>query len=290
MAKKLVFANNPLLSGPKLSDREGGGIPYRDIALASIERDPNQPRVHFEDSKLSELKDSIATYGVLTPILVRPAKAKGRYMVIAGERRFRAASEAGLSTIPAIIDSTEDETGERTLALQLVENIQRADLTPLERAHAIGALKESYDLSIREVAKRLGISKSLVQRSVEILDLPDDLLNALRQGASETKVLALSKIDDLAQRAVLLKDIENMSRDAIQEMVATKSKKKRTKLKIASRSISPEDQRISEEIQRSLGMKVTLNRNSSNVEAGKLSIEFYSDDDLQEVFRKLVGN
>lgn len=290
MAKKLVFANNPLLSGPKLTERDGAGIPYREIALSSIERDANQPRVHFDDEKLAELSESIKTYGVLTPILVRAGKKVGTYVVVAGERRFRAARMAGLTSIPAMIDSEQDETGERTLAIQLVENIQRAELTPLERAHAIGALKESFDLSVRDVAGRLGISKSMVQRSLDILDLPADLLNALRQGASESKILTLAKIDDVKERERLLEGLDSISRDdLVQKVDASTAKKKKTRLKVA-KAASPEDRRIAEEIQRALGMKVVLTRQSATAEAGKIAIEFYSDGDLQEVFRKLIAN
>lgn len=289
MAKKLVFANNPLLSGPRLSDREVTGIPYREIALSSIERDSNQPRVNFDEEKLEELAESIRTYGVLSPILVRPAKNPGKFVVIAGERRFRAATRAGLAVIPAMVDSERDETGERTLAIQLVENIQRAELTPLERAHAIGALKESFSLSIREVASRLGVSKSMVQRSLDILDLPDDLLNALRQGASESKILTISRLEDQTERARLLDSIEDLSRDELVERVVKKSPKKGKGKGKVVKNQSPEDLRIAEEIQRALGMKVALNRQGSNSESGKISIEFYSDDDLQEVFRKLVA-
>jgi ParB family chromosome partitioning protein len=246
--------------------------------------------VNFDEEKLEELTESIRTYGVLSPILVRPGKNPGKYIVIAGERRFRAAGRAGLTSIPAIVDSEQDETGERTLAIQLVENIQRAELTPLERAHAIGALKESFSLSIRDVAKRLGISKSMVQRSIDILDLPDDLLNALRQGASESKILTIARIEDAGERARLLNSIEDFSRDELNERVVKKSAPKgKTKGKAAKQQ-SPEDMRIAEEIQRALGMKVALIRQGASSESGKISIEFYSDEDLQEVFRKLVAN
>jgi ParB family chromosome partitioning protein len=288
MAKKLVFANNPLLSGPSFGDREKSVIPYREIEIASITRDPNQPRVHFEQEKLDELTDSIKTYGVLTPIIVRAAKIPGKYIVVAGERRYRAATKAGLKTIPAIVDREPDQTGERTLAIQLVENLQRADLTPLEKAHAIGALKESYSLSIRDVAEKLGISKSMVQRSLDILDLPADLLNALRQGASESKILLLAKVTDAEERARLLKDIDSVTRDEMSTRLVVKegglSKTKKPK-----KQASPEDQRIADEIQRSLGLKVNLIRQTANPESGKLTIDFYSDEDLQAVFRKLVA-
>lgn len=174
--RKLTLANNPLLSGPALLQREQvSGVPYREVNISSIERDSNQPRVNFDEEKLKELSESIKTYGVISPILVRASKLPGKYQLIAGERRLRASKLAGLSTVPVILDNEQDETGEVTLAKQLVENLQRADLTPLERSHAIGALKEAYGLSIRQVADKLGVSKGMVQRSLDILNLPADL-------------------------------------------------------------------------------------------------------------------
>jgi ParB family transcriptional regulator, chromosome partitioning protein len=282
--RKLVLANNPLLSGPKLEDRERTGIPYRELQLSLIDRDPNQPRVNFDEERLSELCESIKTYGVLSPILVRPGSTPGRYHLIAGERRMRAAQRAGLTSIPALIDQDNDTSGERTLAMQLVENLQRADLSPLERAHAIGALKETYNLSVRDVADRLGISKSMVQRSLEILDLPDDLLNALREGAAESKILLLAKIEDEEIRASYLKDLDVLTRRQLEKDIEKSDNGEGS----SKKALSPEDQRITDEIQRSLGLKVKMVKSSPEQEGGRLVIEFYSNSDLQELFRKLV--
>lgn len=281
--RKLVLANNPLLKGPSLGDRSQSGIPYRELDLSSIQRDSNQPRVNFDEEGLKELAQSIKTYGVLTPILVRSLQG-GKFQLIAGERRFRASKIAGLTSIPALVDQTEDSSGERTLAIQLVENIQRSNLTPLERAHAIAALKETFGLSIREVGAKLGISKSMVQRSLEILELPDDLLNALREGAAESKVLLLAKIEDPEIRASYLQDLDVLTRSKLKEDLDEKAS---SKLKGGATTLSPEDSRITDELQRALGLKVTMSRSGTDRQAGKLSIEFYSDDDLQEVFRKL---
>lgn len=281
--RKLIFANNPLLSGPALQDRERTGIPYREIPISAIERDPNQPRTHFDEEKLQELSDSIKTYGVMSPIIVQPSKTPGKYRLIAGERRLRASQRAGLTSIPAMIDRQSEDDAERTLAMQLVENLQRADLTSLERAQAIGALRDSFSLSVRDIADRLGLSKSAVQRSLEILELPDDLLNALKEGASESKILLLSKIEDPEIRASYLKDLDVLTRSQLQKDMESKNV---SEDKVKSLT-SPEDQRIADELQRALGLKVRLFRNSSD-QGGRITIDFYSDSDLQEVFRKLV--
>lgn len=281
--RKLLLANNPLLSGPAFDERERSGSPYREIRVTLIDRDPNQPRREFDEAKLDELSHSIKTYGVLNPILVKPSKAVGRFSLIAGERRLRAAIKAGLETVPVMIDQREDESKATTLAMQLVENLQRSDLTPLERAQAIGALKESYDLSVRDIGQKLGISKSMVQRSLEILDLPADLLNALKEGTSESKILLLSKIEDPEIRASYLKDLDVLTRSKLERNLQDEKEK-------SVSTITPEDRRITDEIQRAIGLKVRISRSSSESESGKLTIDFYSTSDLQEVFRKLVAN
>jgi ParB family chromosome partitioning protein len=192
-----------------------------------------------------------------------------------------------LAAIPAIVSQGEGEDS-RTLAIQLVENLQRDDLSPLERAQAIGALRDGHSLSIREIAEKLSISKSAVQRSLEILSLPDDLLNALREGASESKVLLVAKIEDPAVRASYLKDIDVLTRAQIGQSVEAKRNSSAGE-NTDSKVVTAEDQRIAEEIQRALGMKVRMVRSGPQAEGGRLTIDFYGEGDLQILFRKLVS-
>jgi ParB family chromosome partitioning protein len=276
------------MQGPALDERARGGVPYREIPLSAIEADPNQPRRTFDPEKLQELAESIKQYGVISPIFVRAGKLPGRYTVISGERRFRAANLAGLSSIPAVVNQGDDAE-DRMLAMQLVENLQRDDLTSLERAQAIGALRDAHNLSIRDIAEKLNISKSAVQRSLEILQLPDDLLNALREGAAESKVLLLAKIDDPAIRASYLKDLDVLTRSQLEKNIQSpKAGSEANNDDSIQKPVSAEDMRIADEIQRALGMKVRLSRPSSNSENGRLTIDFYGDGDLQVIFRKLV--
>jgi ParB family chromosome partitioning protein len=275
------------MAGPALEERSRGGIPYREIPISAIEADPNQPRRSFDEEKLQELSESIKLYGVLSPILVRAGALPGRYTIISGERRYRASQIAGLAAIPAIVSQGEGEDS-RTLAIQLVENLQRDDLSSLERAQAIGALRDGHNLSIRDIAEKLSISKSAVQRSLEILSLPDDLLNALREGASESKVLLVAKIEDPAVRATYLKDIDVLTRAQIGQSVEQK-RPTPSQDTVESKVMTAEDQRIAEEIQRALGMKVRMVRSSPNAEGGRLTIDFYGEGDLQILFRKLVS-
>jgi len=278
------------MAGPALDERSKGGIPYREIPLSAIEADPHQPRQNFDEEKLAELAESIKLYGVLSPILVRSGQLPGRYTLISGERRFRAAHLAGLSSIPAIVNQSDDVEG-RNLAIQLVENLQRDDLSPIERAHAIGALRDAHSLSVREIAEKLSISKSAVQRSLDILQLPHDLLNALKAGASESKVLLLAKIEDEAVRATYLKDIDLLTRAQLEQNLSSKrTDNDDTASSSSPRALNAEDLRIADEIQRALGMKVKLARPSAGAENGRLTIEFYTDGDLQIVFRKLMAD
>ena len=166
--KKIDFGVNPLLSGPSLVARNTSGSPYREIDLTEIDVDPDQPRKNFDRGALESLAKSIEQYGVLSPILIRMTAPGGSYRVVAGERRYRAAKMAGLNTIPAIIEFDDEEQGV-TSAKQLVENLQRENLDSLEKANAIGHMKDSYGWSVREIASRIGISKTMVQRSLDCL-------------------------------------------------------------------------------------------------------------------------
>jgi ParB family chromosome partitioning protein len=187
-----------------------------------------------------------------------------------------------------MVSQSQEEDG-KTLAIQLVENLQRADLTPLERAQAIGALRDGHNLSIRDIAEKLSISKSAVQRSLEILSLPDDLLNALKEGAAESKVLLIAKIEDESIRASYLRDVDVLTRAQLEKSLDNKKPAATNDYQLEPKIVSAEDQRIAEEIQRSLGMKVRLSRSTPQAEGGRLVVDFYGDGDLQILFRKLVS-
>ena len=296
MKKKINFQVNPLLSGPSLSQRTRAGIPYREIQLSEIDIDPNQPRRVFETEALAELAASIKEHGVLCPILVRLTEG-GTYRLIAGERRLRASKLAGIETIPAVI-STEEEEGAPILAKQLVENLQRQDLTPMERALAIGQLRDLNRWSVREIARRLGISKSLTQRSLEILNLPEDLQAALIAGASESKVVLLSQVTNRDAREQLLRRLDKLTREELQAEVERLSGQndelshrgtKGGKEESAKVRRRPEDESLINELQRSLGTKVRLERKSTNESQGRVIVEFYSGDDLTEIFKRLTS-
>jgi ParB family chromosome partitioning protein len=149
-----------------------------DIPVGSIEPNPNQPRVHFDEETLNELAASIAEVGLLQPILVRPA-GEGRYQLVAGERRWRAARRAGLAAVPAVVRTTDDLS---SVEHALVENLHRQDLTPLEEAAAYQQLIEDFELTHEQVAARVGRSRSTVSNTLRLLTLPPAIQHLLADG------------------------------------------------------------------------------------------------------------
>ena len=280
--KKINLANNPLFVGPTLKERQEISVPYKEILVDLIKFDETQPRKEFNEEKLKELSESIKIYGILQPLTVR--ESKDGFILVAGERRLRAAKLAGLQKVPVVVNNSTDD--EKILEIQLVENLQRVDLNSYEKAIAIAALRDSYNLSVRDIAAKLSISKSAVQRSLDILNLPDDLIEALKKGYSESKIYLLADLPTKEQRAVYLNELNLISRDSLK--TAVKSSKMPKKEKI-SKAFRAEDQRVESDIQRALGVKVKVNR-TPNSNGGKLILEFYTDDDFQVIYRKLMSD
>lgn len=184
-----------LLSRPRL-----GRAGIVQLPVGDIDANPNQPRKLFDDERLAELSQSIAEYGVISPLTVR--LHYGRYELVSGERRLRAARMAGLKKVPCIIlDVDMEESG----LLALVENLQRQDLDFLEEARGIENLMRLYGLSQEECARRLGRSQSAVANKLRLLRLPGDVLDSLREhGLTERHGRALLRLpDDAARRAAL---------------------------------------------------------------------------------------
>ena len=176
---------------------EVGDPQYRDVPVELIRPNPSQPRKAFDADALERLAESVAESGVVQPLIVRPLQ-DGRYELIAGERRWRAAQKAGLETVPAVLRS-EDET--RRLQMALVENMAREDLNPVEEARACAALVEELGLSKEDVAKRVGRSRSSISNLVRLLDLPDQVLAILESGElSEGHGRALLGVRDQDER------------------------------------------------------------------------------------------
>lgn len=154
----------------------------RKLALAKVAPNPDQPRKFFEASALDELAASIAVHGVLQPILVRPHPADaGRWQIVAGERRWLAAQQAGLADIPAVVRELDDRTA---LELGLIENVLREDITPMEEARALKSLLETTGWSYSQLGERLGKNKAWVDHRVRLLKMPDEVQEALERGVA----------------------------------------------------------------------------------------------------------
>ena len=193
----------------------------KDIPVNSIDPNPNQPRVHFDEASLAELTASISAIGVLQPILVRP-EGSDRYQLIAGERRWRAASRAGLQMIPAIVRVTDDVS---SVEQALVENLHRQDLTPLEEAAAYQQLLEDFNMTHEQVASKVGKSRSAITNALRLLGLPPSIQSLLADGrlsAGHAKALLgtpdRSLQEQLAKRAVemgwTVRGVEEAVRDS----------------------------------------------------------------------------
>ena len=191
-----------------------------EIPVRSIVPNPHQPRVHFDEESLVELAASIAEMGILQPILVRPSDEEGQYQLIAGERRWRAAQRAGLTTVPAVIRPTDDVG---SVEQALVENLHRQDLTPLEEAAAYQQLLEDFELTHDQLAGRVGKSRSAITNSIRLLGLPPSVQSYLADGqlsAGHARALLgtpdRAKQEELARTAVTegwsVRDVERAIR------------------------------------------------------------------------------
>ena len=175
------------------------------VNLNEIEPNRNQPRKDFDEGALSDLAESIAQHGLIQPIVVRPT-VDGRYMIIAGERRWRACRIAGLTEVPVIIKATDDKT---LMELALIENLQREDLNPVEEALGFKALIDEFSMTQEEVAKKMGKSRSAVTNSLRLLNLTDEELEAEYEKFAERYQMEKDKIKELVPVEGLRKDLLN---------------------------------------------------------------------------------
>lgn len=268
-----------------LEAKKGSG---ENLRIADVEPRHDQPRKTFEREALEALADSIATYGVLQPIIVRENTDFGTYEIIAGERRWRAAKMAGLTEIPAVIFDGDDL---KAAQVALIENIQREDLNPVEEALGYGALIERFGLTQEQVAKQVGRSRSAVANMLRLLELPDEVLEMLKSGelsAGHAKALLgledEDKIEPLAQRVIE----RGMS---VREVEAAVKKANETKFEQEEEKVHPQIRVYMKELERkamsSLGRKVRISRSSKK----KIVELSYSDDeDLEALLKALCGN
>ena len=266
----------PVAEGP------AGGV--LEAPVAAIVPNPMQPRTTVDAEALEELAASIAEHGLIQPLIVTQ-QGPEQYQLIAGERRWQAAQMAGLATVPVIV---KEATPQEALELALVENIQRADLSPLEEAFAFRQLVDEFGLTQEQVADRVGKSRVAVTNTMRLLRLPDAVKQALVDGkiregharallalpTSEAQVAALKIV---VKRSLSVRQTEELVRRLLAESPPPKAKE----------PISPETQSLEEEFRDTLGTKVSLYRNQRG--RGRLVVHFYSDEELQTIYDVIVG-
>lgn len=275
MVKGLGKGINALF--PEIDEKEQT---VRDISIIDCRPNPYQPRKTFHAVAIEELKDSILEYGIIQPLIARKS-IKG-YEIVVGERRFRAAKEAGLEKIPVVV---KDLTDERMMEIALLENLQREDLTPIEEAQAYANLINELKVTQEELSKRLGKSRSHIANLVRLLSLPDQIIAYINNGElSMGHGRALLGIKDKNHLIAFVKRIlkEKLNVRQVEQMIIEMNKKPVNK---KSKPIVDIFLRERESILRDrLGTSVTIQRGKRK---GKIEIEFFSNDDLDRIIESL---
>jgi ParB family chromosome partitioning protein len=259
--------------------------------LRLLQANPGQPRKTFDDDALEELATSIHEKGVLQPLLVRPIVANGQnvYEIVAGERRFRASQLAGIREVPVVIRELDDM---ETLAIALIENLQREDLTPLEEAKGLQELKEQFSLSQEELAKQVGKSRSAIANTLRLLQLPDVAQDALSNGTITAgharAILAVDKVARIDFLGIIVSQMLTV-REA-EALAASWKQHKRfvTPEEAKKEKIKTEKPAALKEFQTQLSSlfasKVTM---SGTEQKGKVTLAYSSEEELRTLLSKL---
>ena len=236
----------------------------------------------MDQNELDSLASSIREHGVLQPILV--TETLDGYQLVAGERRFRASQQAGLERIPAVIRQLADRD---QLELALVENLQRADLGPMEEAHAFEALVLEFGLTHEQIAQRVGRAKSTITNTLRLLELDPAVQEALVEGRlSEGHARAIGGLATDHQARAATSVIEQQFSVRQTEEFVRRLREPRPKAPAVGRAVDPDFERVEDDLRRRLGTKVTLARSRKG---GRIIIEFYSDEELGQLYDRLIG-
>lgn len=256
--------------------------PTNELPVGDIVPNSRQPRTFFDDEALEELAASIREYGILQPLIVRPI-AEGKHELIAGERRLRAAKLAGLTSVPVLVRSAGNQS---SLELALIENLQREDINALESARAYRKLIDEFGLTQEQVAERVGKSRTVIANTVRLLRLPKKITDGLEKGlisegharallSFESEAHQLAVYDQILQRGMTVRDVENVSKP--------KSPPNPSKRPKEAPSNEANDFALQEALSAYLGSPVKIFRS----DPGKLTVEFYSDDDLDRILETI---
>ncbi len=252
------------------------------LRLSEIEPNRNQPRTNFDEDALSELADSIAKHGLIQPIVVRPTSS-GVYQIVAGERRWRACRMAGLSDVPVVIKELDDQ---KYYEIALIENLQREDLNAVEEAQGYKTLIDVYSLTQEQVAESVGKSRSAVTNALRLLNLNDDALEALKNGditAGHARAILAADSDEIAEE-MLKAALAGASVRELESMAKVKTKTQKVTPPMPKNNFYSE---VELSLKNELGRKVEIK--SKGRGKGTITLEFYSDEELSDFAKKLVG-
>ena len=259
--------------------------PDKMVNISKVEPNPDQPRKSFAEDELEELADSIKKIGIFQPILVQD---KGdHYMIVAGERRWRAALKAGLKEVPVII---KNYTEEEIVIISLLENIQRVDLNPIEEAQTYKKLIDTYKYKQDEVAEKVSKSRTAVTNSMRLLKLADEVQQLLIENLiSSGHARALLAVDDKATQYELAQRVmdEKLSVREIEKIIKDLNKPKKEEAK-KQKKLNFLYKDLEEKIKRNLGTKVTIN--AKDEKKGKIEIEYFSKEELERITDILSNN
>ena len=253
------------------------------VRISEVEPNPDQPRKSFEHEPLEALAESIAQHGIIQPIVVRPRD--GMYMIVTGERRWRAARMAGLSEVPVMIIEADDK---KAAELALVENIQRKDLNPVEEAQAYADLIEEYSYTQEEISKKVGRSRSSIANSLRLLDLPDAVLEKLAQGElseGHAKVLlGIKDAEKLEKAAETVISRELSVRETEKLVKALNETKEEPEVRIVYDV--DHTKALEQKVQSIIGHRVKIVQNGKK---SSINIGFSDNDDLEKILTLLCG-
>ena len=261
---------------------EPSAAPVLTLTLGELAPNRYQPRSDFGDAGLEELAESIRSQGVVQPIVVTPG-SDGKFTIIAGERRWRAARRAGLLEVPVVIRELENDR--QLLEMALVENLQRSDLNPVEEGEAYRSLKDSFGLSQEEIARQVGKARSTISNAVRLLSLPNEIQDMLRDGrlaAGQARpLLALEDTErqlELARRAVK----RGLTARQLEELAGDRQKSRAKKPSIAS---DPDTRAAAERLTRRLQTKVEIRRKGKG---GTVRLHFHTEEELMRLYELLL--
>ncbi len=283
--KRLGKGLDALIPSYATDDRHIDGA----VPLTQIIPNRNQPRQEFNPEQMEELTASIKENGILQPLTVRELEG-GNFELIAGERRLRAAKDAGLETVPVYILSVDADV--EMMEFALVENIQRVDLKPLEQAEGYAILSGKYDLSQDEIAKRVGKSRPAIANALRLLKLPPEIKSSLNSGKISTgHALAILGLRKSLQMMTLHQKVvrEELSVRQTEALVKKYSESFKNNLKV--KIVAPKQSdviHIENELISLLGTKVAIKKNQKG--KGKIQIEFYSENDFQRILEIISGS